>query len=360
MSPSIVSQLWAVTRLEIRKSFFSRRNLWIYLLAIVPVLIFGGHSLERSHDRERRQRMAAKNPGVTLQKLRQVELEMPRERVIEILGEPAENRVFKNRRRDQERKEEMLRYSDGNAELTVWLRENQVRRRNLREGCSFQDDTAIFATVFQFFYLRLALFFGCVFVFINLFRGEMLDKSLHYYFLAPVRREVVVGGKYLAGLIACALIFMLSTAGQLLVLNLHFDSNVLEQYLTQGNGWHHAFSYLGVTALAVVGYGSVFLTGGILLRNPLVPAAVMLLWESVNGILPSMLRKFSVIYYLKILCPVDIPIQRGVPPPLAMLALNVDPVAPVVAVLGILALAGGLLTLAAQRARRLEINYGAE
>ena len=38
-------------------------------------------------------------------------------------------------------------------------------------------------------------------IFSNLFRGEMLEKTLHYYFLTPMRREMLVAGKYLAGLI---------------------------------------------------------------------------------------------------------------------------------------------------------------
>ena len=60
----------------------------------------------------------------------------------------------------------------------------------------------IFATSFQFYFLRLAVFFGCVGIFINLFRGEMLSKSLHFYMLTPMRREVLLAGKYLAGLLA--------------------------------------------------------------------------------------------------------------------------------------------------------------
>jgi len=38
-------------------------------------------------------------------------------------------------------------------------------------------------------------------IFSNLFRGEMLEKTLHYYFLTPMRREMLVAGKYLAGLV---------------------------------------------------------------------------------------------------------------------------------------------------------------
>ena len=40
-----------------------------------------------------------------------------------------------------------------------------------------------------------------------LFRGEIVEKSLHYYFLAPMRRELLVAGKFLAGLITTSLVF---------------------------------------------------------------------------------------------------------------------------------------------------------
>ena len=60
----------------------------------------------------------------------------------------------------------------------------------------------------------------------NLFPGEMLDKSLHFYLLTPVRREVLLAGKYLAGLIATTLIFTTSTALQVLILLAQFDHPV--------------------------------------------------------------------------------------------------------------------------------------
>ncbi len=44
-----------------------------------------------------------------------------------------------------------------------------------------------------------------------------------------------------------------------------------------------------------------------LFRNPILPAAAILIWEAINPFLPAVLKQFSVIYYLKSLCPVDIP-----------------------------------------------------
>ncbi|HTV57070.1 MAG TPA: hypothetical protein VMI06_19415, partial [Terriglobia bacterium] len=38
------AQIWAVLRLEWKKSFLPRRGLWIYILAIAPVVIFAAGS----------------------------------------------------------------------------------------------------------------------------------------------------------------------------------------------------------------------------------------------------------------------------------------------------------------------------
>ena len=64
------------------------------------------------------------------------------------------------------------------------------------------DDNMVFAGIFQVYFLRLGIFFGCLGIFSNLFRAEVLERTLHYYFMSPVRREVLAVSKYLAGLIA--------------------------------------------------------------------------------------------------------------------------------------------------------------
>src|SRR5436309_976928 len=76
--------------------------------------------------------------------------------------------------------------------------------------CSIGEDTHILAGIFQLFYLRLGIFFGCMGLFTWLFRGEIVEKSLHYYFLSPMRRELLVTGKFLAGFITTSLVFCAS------------------------------------------------------------------------------------------------------------------------------------------------------
>ncbi len=356
MNPMWMKQIAAVLRLEIKKSFFAKRGLWIYLIAMIPLLIWGGHALDKKFDRNRMRSEASE--GATREKLLSIKNGMTQEQVHAILPQPFN---ISSRTRKDGTEVLVWDFSDGLMSIRVVMEDGVVTRiRTQRGQCDVAEDQTIFAGIFQFFYMRLAIFFGCMFVFMNLFRGEVLDRSLHYYFLAPIRRDILVIGKYLAGLVATVIIFGISTIAQWVVFTMHFDTQSATEYLSQNGGFYHLWAYLGVTTLACLGYGSVFLAAGILIRNPLVTAAVVLIWESINGILPAALRKISVIYYLKSLCPVEVPMQQGVPPPIAMLALNVDGATPFVACLGLLALSAVVVFIATRRIKRMEINYGSD
>jgi hypothetical protein len=222
------------------------------------------------------------------------------------------------------------------------------------------EDVQIFAGIFQFFFLRIAIFFGCVGIFMNLFRGEMLDKSLHYYLLAPVRREVLVAGKFLSGLVAAISIFCVSVVVQWFAMFAHYSPELMSSYMFSGHGLSNLISYVLAAALACIGYGSVFLWAGVRYKNPLIPAAAILVWESMNGILPALLKKFSLIYWLKSICPVSIPAPKGNNSILALLVFDIDPAPASMAIVNLLLLAAFVLVWAASRARRVEIGYGTE
>jgi hypothetical protein len=72
------------------------------------------------------------------------------------------------------------------------------------------------------------------------------------------------------------------------------------------------------------------------------------------------LKQFSVIYYLKSLCPVEIPVSPGTAGLLALLISNADPVSPPLAILGILVVALLALFVSSVQVRRMEINYTTE
>ncbi len=252
-----------------------------------------------------------------------------------------------------------LVYFDGRAEKRLQFSDGKLKSKQVRELLNFEEDRQIFAGVFQYFYLRLAIFFGCLGIFMNLFRGEMLDKTLHFWFLAPSRREVLLAGKYGAGLISSTIIF---AGGALLcfAMMLWPHDPVQVQAYWQSSGMGHAFWYTVAAVLGCVGYGSVFLAAGLLLRNPIIPAAVLLGWESINGFLPEILQKLSVLYYLQSLCPVPAPTDKGAP---ALIQLLLSPAAPASrlgAIVGLLVVTALVLWVACLAIRRMQISYGTE
>jgi ABC-type transport system involved in multi-copper enzyme maturation permease subunit len=271
-------QIFAILRIDLRKTFFARRGLWIWLLAFCPEIPMLGHWI----------------------------------------------------------------FSGGN------------------NGDTLGQDVQILAAIFQFFYLRVAIFFGCVGIFANLFRGEMMDKSLHYYLLAPVRREVLVVGKFLSGLTAAIVIFGSSTLLMFPAIFWHHGEQLMSAYMFSGPGLSHLASYFTAAVLACIGYGSLFLAAGVLFRNPLIPAAGLLIWEALNGFLPALLKKISIIYWLQSICPIPMPAPQGKQDIAALLIIDIDPAPAQLAIVNLLLIASFVVVWAALRARRIEISYGAD
>ena len=220
---------------------------------------------------------------------------------------------------------------------------------------SIRQDTEVLAGIFQLFYLRFGIFFGCLGIFTWLFRGEIIEKSLHYYFLAPVKREVLLVGKFVGGLVTSATLFGTGVLISFAMIYVHFG-DAGQYYVFNGPGMGQLLAYLGVTVLACIGYGSFFLTLSLIMRNPIIPAVLVLGWETFTPILPSLVQRFSITYYLKQLCPVSIPAD-GL---LALFTVVSEPVSTMVAILGPIVLAVLVLLLACKFVRRLEISYVAE
>ena len=92
----------------------------------------------------------------------------------------------------------------------------------------------------------------------------------------------------------------------------------------------------------------------------MVPAIVILFWENISVVLPSILQKFCVLHYVQALCPVPAPIDPGAPLLIRLLMAPAEPPSAAVAVLGLLGLTALVLWVAAGAVRRLEINYGTD
>ncbi|HMH43082.1 MAG TPA: hypothetical protein VK557_06340 [Pyrinomonadaceae bacterium] len=211
---------------------------------------------------------------------------------------------------------------------------------------------SIYSIFYNSMILRTVVFFGCAWIFMNLFRGEIVDRSLHYYFLSAVRREVLVAGKYLSGLLTSIVLF--TTVTVVCMLLVFFSRYYAEssRLFLDGPGMSQLFWYVTITILACIGYGAFFLVVGLFFRNPIIPALVLYGWEWINFLLPPLLKKISVIHYLNSLVPV--PISEG---PFAVVA---EPTPAWISIPGLLIVTALVLFLAGTRIRRMEVRYGSD
>jgi ABC-type transport system involved in multi-copper enzyme maturation permease subunit len=224
-----------------------------------------------------------------------------------------------------------------------------------RHRDSLYDNTIALASIIQFYYLRLGIFFGTLGIFTRLIRGEMIERSLHYALLSPVRREVLLLGKFVAGAIRSLVLFETGVIASFLLMYANFG-NAGWQYIFDGPGLSQLIAYITITALACVGYGSIFLLLSMLLKNPAPAALMLMLWEFISSVFPPLLQRFSVAAYLKHLMPVSVPVQ-GV---FALLTVNTEPVPEWLAIIGSLLLTLVVLSVSCWRIRTLEISYTTE
>jgi ABC-type transport system involved in multi-copper enzyme maturation permease subunit len=267
------SQIGILIQRELRRNLFTRRRLWIYLLAFVPTLMVAIH------------------------------------------------RVFQ-----------------GSAPAYQGV---------------LQDETEVLAGIVQFYYVRLGLFFACMGIFSWLFRGEMVEHTLHYAFLAPVRREILVVGRFLAGAITAIILFETAVIGCFYFQYSRFGA-LGTAYVFHGPGLRQLGSYALVILLGALGYGAVFLGLSLVFRNPIVPGALFLGWETITPILPRTLQMLSVTFYLKQLYPVHVSTNSGV---LSLFTVVAEPLSPYTAVFGLLCFTAAVLVFSCYRIRSVEITY---
>ena len=221
-----------------------------------------------------------------------------------------------------------------------------------RDWLDFNAYPKIFSLIYGGLILRTVIFFGCAWIFMNLFRGEIVDRSLHYYFLSAVRREVLLAAKYLSGLVTAIILFTTVTVVSMLLLFFPHFFSASTRFFLDGAGMGQLLTSVLITVLACIGYGAFFMIVGLFFRNPIIPALVLYGWEWINFLLPPLLKKISVIHYLNSLVPV--PLSEG---PFAVVA---EPTPAWISIPGLLIVTVLVLIAASSRIRRMEIRYGSD
>src|SRR5271169_4940272 len=130
----------------------------------------------------------------------------------------------------------------------LFLAAHLIFSRYHTESSPIEDDTFVLAGIIQIYYFRLGIFFACMGIFTWLFRGEMVQRTLHYQFLVPVRKEVLVVGKFLAGAIISIALFETAVLACFFFTYARFGA-AGTSYMFEGPGLAQLASYLLTTAL---------------------------------------------------------------------------------------------------------------
>jgi len=120
------TQVLAIVRLEMKKTFFSRRGLWVYLLAFASLLLFAVHSIEVAHRQDQLRRIVRDHP-ISREDLIAIQGGMTCDEVTQKLGEPYSQRRWHGRDEHNERTEQSrCRYTDGNIDVHLFFENGKL------------------------------------------------------------------------------------------------------------------------------------------------------------------------------------------------------------------------------------------
>jgi ABC-type transport system involved in cytochrome c biogenesis permease component len=217
---------------------------------------------------------------------------------------------------------------------------------------SIGELAAAHSAIFAGFVLRVVVFFGSLLLFSALVRREIQDRTMHYYFLSPARREVILGGKFMAAWMATSVLFCLSATLTFVLMFVPHGLGTAFGYVFTGPGFSQLLLYLLAVALACLAYGSLFLALGVFFRNPALIALVWWGWEFFTVFLPTSVKRLTIVHYLETVQPALR--EEG------LFALTAEALPKPVAVLVLLLVTALLVALAGMRVRRVELAYGSE
>ena len=160
---------------------------------------------------------------------------------------------------------------------------------------------ALFGLMIWLLYIRfivpvLGAFYGTALV-----ADEVEDKTITYLFTRPIPRSAVLLGKYLAYVVCTILVVLPSVVLAYFIVVPLGGSSV-------GAEFPSLLKDLGMLAIGLMAYGSVFALVGARLKRPLVIGLVFAFgWEPGVLLFPGYLKRLTIAYYLQALVPHAMP-----------------------------------------------------
>src|SRR5262245_38830247 len=182
----------------------------------------------------------------------------------------------------------------------------EMYARGFRINGASVAGSAVFGLMIWLLYIRfiipiLGVFFGTA-----LIADEVDDKTITYLFTRPIPRSAVLFGKFLAYL-ACTVLLVLPSVVIVFFLVVPIGGGHV------GAAFPSLVKDLGMVAVGLASYGSVFAFVGTRLKRPLVAGLVFAFgWEPAVMLFPGYLKRFTVAYYMQALVTHEMPQDSAV------------------------------------------------
>jgi len=178
--------------------------------------------------------------------------------------------------------------------------------------------------------LVVTLFYGTALV-----SDELEDKTITYLFIRPVSKSTIYLGKYLAYLVAAAMLLLPSALLCFLIAMTADPPGESSRHLPI------LFQDLAVLSIGIAAYGSLYAVIGAVTKRPVfVGLAFTFIWETLVTFIPGYLSKLTIKHHLSALLPHAVS-QRGI------IGLFESPTSPSTAVIVLLLATAGFLALGA-------------
>jgi len=163
------------------------------------------------------------------------------------------------------------------------------------------DGPAVFGLIIWAFFLKFSIPVLGVFYGTALIADEVEDKTITYLFTRPIPRSAVLLGKFLAYLV-CTVLLVLPSIVLVFFLIVPIGGGRI------GAAFPALVKDLGMVAVGLAAYGSLFAFVGTRLKRPLVAGLVFAFgWEPAVMLFPGYLKRLTVGYYMQALVTHEMP-----------------------------------------------------
>lgn len=162
---------------------------------------------------------------------------------------------------------------------------------------------------FRLFYIHFVIFFVANIFGFLLLRREVDDRTLHYLFLQPVSKTLVILSKFVAFIIVTWIFLSATFLLMYVIMFIPYGIGVMSKDLFESGRAVSLIEECFVMLVALALYGSISMVMGTIFKTAWY-GVIFYMWETALPYLPSTFKFFTISHYLQAITP-----ERGAIPP---------------------------------------------